>query len=188
MRREVVALSKRLPKEIKRVTGRAGLIVTREIQKQIRGSRTRAKLNDEEPFMSKRVRKVGKNGKVRQVYKKSGALPESQLGIHTGQLRKSIGSRTRGGIYRFGRTKRAGRLIYYVELGTKLIYAAVHEYGQPRRIRAKRAPFLVFRISKRRWIKATSVKTVQRPFFRKGIRKGIPKAQREIGRIVRVIR
>ena len=188
MQVEIAAITKRMPKESRKALQYAGAIVIGEVQKQIQGSRTKARLQDQEPFISKKVTSVNRRGRTVTKYKKAGSLPNNKLGNLTGQLRKSIGSRGSLGIYRFGTSRRAGRLLYYLEIGTKVKYARVHEEGLPKRIYPTKAARLYFRVSKKTWVKARSVKTVKRPYMAPGVRLALPKAQLALGRAIRVIR
>lgn len=77
-----------------------------------------------------------------------GPRSATKLGRVTGQLAVSIAYKVTGN---------------RVVIGSNLPYAAIHEFGGT--IRAKRGPFLVFRIGKN-WISKKSVVIPSRPFLR----------------------
>lgn len=185
--RDIDVTVAQIPAAIGVPLAKAAAVVVAEIQKQIRGSRTRAKRSGHKAGLYRRVSRTRASGKFarrgaegsRARFERYADIPRNVLGIDSGFLRSSIGSRvSRAGIYRRGRTPLGiGRWLYFIEVGTKVKYARIHERGGVinhtnlfgRGIRAR-------------------IKMPKRPFFAPGIRKGVPKANRILGgRLVRVV-
>jgi hypothetical protein len=157
---------------------KAAVIIEGEIQRRISGSRTRARvIEGKAPYMGKRQRYKTKRGKQRTRYVRTGPLPSTQLGNLTGSLKRSIGKIKRRGVIP-GRYRKT----YWIETGTNLIYARVHEFGIPKIIRVKNRKRMKFLIRKGEFAYAKKVRVVKRPYFRPGVRAGLPKAERAIMR------
>ena len=131
----------KIKRRVNRSLDKAALVVAGEIQQQMGGSRTRA-------------RRKGRAVTAR---------PE-QLGIDTGRLRQSIGSKRAPGVFRRGETIFGGA---FVEAGTAVVYAPIHEFGG--------------KAGRNR-----SVTIPARPFFLPGIKKARPAVEAILGEVLRV--
>ncbi len=93
----------------------------------------------------------------------------------TGTLRRSIHIRTS-----FRSRTRA-----VVAVGTNVVYGAIQEFGGI--IRAKTAPFLVFRTKDGRWHRTKSVQIPAHPFMRPALDEEKDNVVREIGDALRAL-
>jgi hypothetical protein len=141
---QLLAKGKEIRKTTFKVLTPAAFLMVREIQLQMKGSRTRSKR------------------KGRAV-----TSPRRKLGIDTGHLRRSIGSRGRGGVFKKGRTLRGNA---YIEFGTSVVYGLVHEEGRVIPMPGGRG----------------SIRMPRRPFFTPGIRKALPAVRRMVAGVLRL--
>jgi phage gpG-like protein len=145
-----------IPVAMVRALDTAGKIVAEEVQKQMYGERTRAARGGRTAGVYKKSKRKGKF----DTYKRVSNLPSHVLAIDSKRLRASIGNKSHPeGIWRKGHSL----LYYWIDIGTRVPYAGIHEFG---------GPFMAFG--------RYPAKMPKRPFFVPGIEKGIPKANKAI--------
>jgi len=191
MRRSLKKAAKKIDVEGEQRVKMAAEVFIRSIQMQIRGNRTRAKRQGRKAGHYRKVTR-GKGGAFAKTgakltrgrggrfegtktrFERSSGLPEHVLAIDSGHLRRSIGSPARGGHYRKGKLLRGG---HFVEFGTNVVYALVHEEGRTINHRNLFGKGISARI-----------KMPKRPFFEPGILKARGKASKILGKILKIVK